>query len=205
MLPWLFSYDRINYSRYLTHYCYDIQCLEKSNPSANQALEAGAFSVQRSFNPFSRVAVDQTIEQTINRDTKTKGGILGFSQSASAVHKWVMTAHERAAITRGCKTYAAVVRNDGQRKEVSKRRLLQDEVDVSNATNLLESWISPFAERHDFVNITSGVVATSELRLGMLNAHSVGEMELTSFIRDRKPLTFMLLSKRRSCLPLHGR
>ena len=43
------------------------------HPSTHKSFQAGNFVVQRSGNAFSQVAVDQTIEQTINRDTKSKG------------------------------------------------------------------------------------------------------------------------------------
>ena len=43
------------------------------HPSTHKSFQAGNFVVQRSGNAFSQGAVDQTIEQTINRDTKSKG------------------------------------------------------------------------------------------------------------------------------------
>ena len=51
------------------------------------------------FSEFSLVPVDQAIEQTVNRYTKTKGGIIGFSQKPGAVQKWMMNAHQRAEVT----------------------------------------------------------------------------------------------------------
>ena len=48
----------------------------------------GDFVVQRSsLNSFAQVAVDQAIEQTINKDSKGKGGIVGFSLRPGAVHR----------------------------------------------------------------------------------------------------------------------
>ena len=42
---------------------------------------AGEFGAQRSTKPFAQVAVDQTIEQTMNRHRKMrKGGTVGFSK-----------------------------------------------------------------------------------------------------------------------------
>ena len=35
--------------------------------------------MQRSENAFAQIACDQTIEQTANRDSKTKGGMTGFT------------------------------------------------------------------------------------------------------------------------------
>ena len=34
----------------------------------------------------------------MNRDSKTKGGIVGISHEYNAIEKWAMTAHLRAAI-----------------------------------------------------------------------------------------------------------
>ena len=36
MLPWLFAYDRPNYSRYLTYYWAEMQCLEEKHPTIYQ-------------------------------------------------------------------------------------------------------------------------------------------------------------------------
>lgn len=69
------------------------------------------FSVQRQDNHgFSAVACDQTIEQTINRNSKTKGGVVGFSMNPTSVHRWLLSQSERAAITERCKSMAGVDR-----------------------------------------------------------------------------------------------
>ena len=53
--------------------------LDESQPDTKKEFDAGNFDVKQSDHPFSQVAVDQSIEQTINRDTKIKGGIIGKS------------------------------------------------------------------------------------------------------------------------------
>ena len=73
----MFACDRINYARY---FWMDMKSLQMSHPQANTHLQNGELAVQRTvYEDFSRVAVDHTIEQTANRDTKTKGGTIGFS------------------------------------------------------------------------------------------------------------------------------
>ena len=61
-------------------------------------------SVQRTNDYFSQVAVDQAIEQTVNRDSKTSGGIIGLSTNAPATHHWILTndsvTHKEQARTR---------------------------------------------------------------------------------------------------------
>ena len=108
MLPWMFAYDRTNYSRYLSCYWCDMMSLEDTHPSAHEAFKAGDLVVQRSSSAFSQVAVDQTIEQTTNRDTKSKGGIVGFSLNKGAVQRWLLTLHEWAAITQACREMARI-------------------------------------------------------------------------------------------------
>lgn len=52
----------------------------------------GSWTVRRSdFEPFSSVPADQAIEQSVNRDTKTSGGLKGISLkrgeiTSSAIH-----------------------------------------------------------------------------------------------------------------------
>ena len=60
--PWMFAYDRTNYSRYRPVYWCDMISLIDVHPSTHKSFQAGNFVVQRSGNAFSQVAVDQTIE-----------------------------------------------------------------------------------------------------------------------------------------------
>jgi hypothetical protein len=53
--------------------------LQESHPDTHEQFMLGEFVVQLSDMPFNQVPVDQTIEQTINRDSKVAGGIIGYS------------------------------------------------------------------------------------------------------------------------------
>ena len=59
---------------------------------------AGNHSVIRSKQPFSQVWTDMALEQSINLDSKSKGGIVGISTREDAVERWFITSHERAAL-----------------------------------------------------------------------------------------------------------
>ncbi len=41
-----------------------------------------------------------TIEQTLNRDSKMKGGLVGMTLNRGAMHRWITGQAERSAITR---------------------------------------------------------------------------------------------------------
>ena len=52
-----------------------------------------------SVNTFGRIPMDQAIEETADRDTKTPGGTKGFSTRPSAVARYYLTAdYKRACI-----------------------------------------------------------------------------------------------------------
>ena len=146
LLPWYFAYDRQNYARYLPVYWLHMINLPKTHPEAHEYLSNGGFCVQRSSNKFSQSAVDQTIEQTLNRDTKTKGGIIGFSVNKSAVQRWLLNAHERAAISNACRDLAGMndMHSTGH-KETGKHRMARDESDVKSIVSTLQSWSNPFS------------------------------------------------------------
>ena len=135
MLSWMFAYDRVNYSRYMSVYLLDMESLQENHPDVLSEFQAGNFVVQRSCgSPFSQVPVDQTIEQTVNRDTKTKGGIVGFSLNKGAVQRWLLTSHERAAITQVCREMSGLeFPDDHTKKEFGRKRMETDERDVQTS------------------------------------------------------------------------
>ena len=60
--------------------------------------------------------MDLAIEQTMNCDTKTKGGIVGFTTNPRAVLRWAVIAHERDNTVRACHDMAAVQRSGGEER-----------------------------------------------------------------------------------------
>ena len=52
---------------------------------------------------FSGFACDMTIEQTVNRDSKTRGGVKGFTTNKGSSSRWIRAHRERASITWQCK------------------------------------------------------------------------------------------------------
>ncbi|GBL96155.1 hypothetical protein AVEN_118711-1 [Araneus ventricosus] len=76
MMPWYFAYDRVNYARYLPVYWTEMVNLEERHPSIYQEFLKGHFVVQRQQEcGFNLTACDQVIEQTFNRESKSKGGL----------------------------------------------------------------------------------------------------------------------------------
>ena len=68
MIPRCVAYDRLNYARFLPCYCTHISQLLTPHPDVHAEFMQGGFSVQLSSNnPFGRIPVDHTIEETVNK------------------------------------------------------------------------------------------------------------------------------------------
>lgn len=188
MLPWFFAYDHVNYSRYLSTYLIHMTMLPNTHPEAQMMLENGDFGVQRTTtHGFSQVPVDQTIEQTLNRSTKTKGGIVGFSLRKSAVQRWLLTAHSRARFVDKCRNMTADTRQAASRlhKETGTARLRQDEEDVRKVLEVVSNWNNPFDESDELISISTGCVASNSMKDDLLGAKQKGKDAYTTFVQER--------------------
>ena len=84
--PWLLAYDCANYSRYVPVHLHEMREFEKAHPFALEHLRAGKFAIQQQerYGLFA-TAADEVIEQTVNRDNKLAGGIVGITTRPNAV------------------------------------------------------------------------------------------------------------------------
>ena len=135
------------------------------------------------------------LEQVINLDSKTKGGIIGISQRPGTLERWFLTAHERAAVTTATKELCGL-RNiaDGgiKHKEGCAGRIRRDEEDIKNLMNTLQSVMcNPFhgvgddEERISLLNVSTGVVMPPAIAPRLLDAENIGRQETKAFINQR--------------------
>ena len=188
MIPWLFAYDRVNYSRYLTLYWCEMTALPETHRDAHDEFLKDEFCVQCSASAFRQIPVDQPIEQTVNRDSKTKGGIICFSQKPGAVQKWIINAHQRAEISRNCLDMAGLGENTERlHKDCGKNRVKKDEASVQAVLETMRTGTNPFAaEDHvNLCNISSGVVVTDDIAADLLHAYAIGERHFIQFVNER--------------------
>ena len=79
MLPFYFSFNKVNYARYGSYYLQKLTHIDVMYGGLRSLLEKSGISVQAQNVHPCRVAVDQRGEQTINRDAKTSGIIVVYS------------------------------------------------------------------------------------------------------------------------------
>jgi len=92
MLPWFFAYDRVNYARYAPIYWTEMSNLSDSHPWLyRQLMESqGAWTFQRHHSTgFNGLAADQAIETTVNKESKTRGGLTGLTMNTGALQRWI--------------------------------------------------------------------------------------------------------------------
>ena len=133
----------------------------------------GEFCIQRQeAHGFAQVEFDIAIQQTFNRDSKTKGGLTGFTQNKAAIHRWILSQPARAFITNECKSMA------GQNQ---KARIRRDELDVPNVLATITSMVNPFiGDESSLVQLFSGVVAEQAIASDLLMAKAEGKNVLYS-------------------------
>ena len=192
MTRYMFAYDHTNYARWMSVYLCDMQLLPISAPSVQMEFETGSHSVNRSANSFNMVWTDMALEQSENRDTKTLGGIVGFSTNPGAVNRWFLTAHVRASVTRSLKKMCRldIEEDDSHHKESGLQRLAHDESDVPKITTLLStSMKNPFQVTEDeestLLNIVTGQVPLKKIENQLLNAQTAGLNYMDEFVDER--------------------
>ena len=184
MLPWCFALDKTNYARYLPLYYAQMTRLAETCPDLHDHFINGGFSVQLGKeNPFGKIAIDQTVEETVNRDTQTAGGTKGFSLKHSALTRFYVTAEHRAEAVRQLRDLVSVSQQSQQglgHADLQPTRIKKDEADVMSIVDMLENnWIKPFSNQpSDLVSLSTGAAATSAIKQDMLKAHSKGEEAL---------------------------
>ncbi|MCG8044917.1 MAG: hypothetical protein N0E48_04465, partial [Candidatus Thiodiazotropha endolucinida] len=141
------------------------------------------------------VWTDMALEQSVNLDSKSKGGIIGISQKAETLERWFITCHERAAITSAIKEICGIEDSDrvGSHKESSLSRIRRDEDDVRKLMDMFSSGMlsNPFVKQGEdnevmpLVNFASGTVMPRAAAEKLIQANELGAAQMNEFIAKR--------------------
>ena len=145
----------------------------------------GNFRVKRSDGRFNEVPSDQCIEQTINRQQKCHGGIIGFSTSEGTVQRWVLTSHVVSKLISQIEEELKLKRPLSKPKDLGQSRRNFDNNCSSSSTEIINNWGNPFQQRDVLINICSGVEARQDVADDLLNAETLGKQSFDKFWKDR--------------------
>jgi len=106
---------------------------------------ANAVSTSSSESSFNSVQPDMALEQTVNRDSKTKGGIVGVTSMERTRDRWALTAHMMEAATASFKVMSGTSAGSSFHKELGSQRIERDENDVNNIIPCIDTkLVNPF-------------------------------------------------------------
>ena len=195
MAPYFFAMDRTNYYRWLPVYLVDMQTLDSVYPSVKHKFLNGNHAVSRSQNSFAQVWTDIALKQSVNLDSKSKGGIVGITQKLEALERWFLTCHKRAAITSAIKEMCCIEDSEhvGTYKESLLARIRRDEKDVQKLMEMFDSGMlsNPFTKLSEdnevmpLINIATGAVVPRPAAERLINAEDLGEAQMDEFIAKR--------------------
>lgn len=189
LLPWFFCYDHTNYARYGALYYVEMTHLSAKHPEISNTFitQRGSFTYQSSHHrAFSSVACDQAIEQTVNRHSKSQGGVVGFTLTPSASQRWTATHPERAAIHEQMRSILAMDTPQFDQHGLSQISWQAEEDVRSLMKEVIRTRINPFSyEGNNLISITSGEEASPEVQADLEKARDLGEGKLQEFVEQR--------------------
>ena len=181
-----FAHDNCNYARYLRPWLSDMINLEISHPDVYHEFKRGDFSVQLSeTNRFGRCEPDKVIKTTINKDTKTLGGLTGFSTKTNAVNRWTINASYRASLYSHLQEFLGANTKKYVHADLQKLRIRKDQDDITSMLSIIEEcFIDPFS-KNPLLSIPNGILAAEKLILDTFNDFKLGTERMDTFIEER--------------------
>ena len=187
MLPFFHAFDHTNYARWVPVYLADMHRLPETAPAVYEQFAMGNFPVKGSKGRFNQVWSDLKLEQSLNRYSKTSGGLIGITRNQNAVDRWHITASDRAKVLENIRHMCGSSKPDSYvHKEAGQSRLQRDEKDVQKLANHILSFCNPFTVTGpQIMNIVTGVVANTDVTSSLLSATSRGKNLVNQFVESR--------------------
>ena len=188
-IPWFQAAGRNTYAKFVPTYLADMKALEETHPESYEQLSQGSFVVRRSVNNnFNAVATDQALEQTVNKEGKSKGGVIGLTLKEGALTRWLQTRHVSAEYAEAFESLCQSKKETTKHHEQEKARLAKDEEDVCKIVQAASRFLNPFNIETvpvELVNIATGQVASPEVRKSLTNFRDVGKKKHHDFVTKR--------------------
>jgi len=189
-IPYFICGGRNNYAKYTPVYVAEMRQLETQQPDAYKQLQSGAFVVRRSpKRQFNCVPTDQALEQTVNREAKSHGGIIGFTLRKGALLRWLITRHVTGSYAEAMKMMCTTASRPDIHEELGSSRMKRDASDVGKIIDaLVGEYQNPFdleTVPTSLINIVTGQVATQEVEDSLTGMQETGKAHMKNFLEKR--------------------
>ena len=148
LCPIFLGLDGINYLRYASFYLELLKQLEQKHPALYSNFLKGDHVVKCQNKPFSAVAPDMKLEQSIQRSAKSSGGIIGASKRTDFVAEWSLIFHEVLDICNWLRDLTSASKG-GNTENVPHHQLKTSKITIVNEyvtslSNFMKSYGNPF-------------------------------------------------------------
>jgi hypothetical protein len=130
------------------------------HPGLREMLDKSGLSVQAQDRHPLRTATDQRVEQTINRDAKSAGGIKIFANDSNAILKWTLNRSEEGKNKAKLFEMAGMSLSNEVYKSLRPSEILKSESYTTSVFNMLsKEYLNPFDVELDasfLYNLSSG-------------------------------------------------
>ena len=199
MLVYDFVCNHQNYARWGTVYVAEMHIFQEEHPDIYEKFKERKHTIHRSSDPdkcFSGVWSDMGIEQSINKDCGTIGGLTSIKTNKAAMDRWFLTAHLKANVSSAFFSMLGPNKetHPTSHKENTMRWTENDEELVKSMSNLTEErMFSPFLVEADWTaedpkplcNIATGLVASDEVVAWASSIETNGKKQLEEFVTKR--------------------
>ena len=207
VVPWFRAAGRNHYCKYIPVYVDEMRGLQQQHPESYKFLQEGGFVARRSEErSFNCVATDQALEQTINREGKSEGGVVGLTLKKGALIRWLMTRHVTTEYVDAMKELCSKQAHGSQfHHEHGPARTSRDEADIQKIMEIVETNQNPFdleSVPGGLVNIISGQVASEKVAKDLSCFLEDGRSDNQLFIeqhlaKDTRTKSFWATEKRK--------
>ena len=183
-LSWFAIFDHVNYTRWGVVFLADMRLLPKTAPEVYEAFLCGDFVTKETENSFNQIPDDQALEH-VNCSGKVAGGLVGITRTDSERDRWCLTYNGRAKLSEDTKTmFNAGGKEGDSHRELGKARMRRDEEDVLKLVSCFMKY-EVFRQAENLVSVTTGDVASEEIRHDLLGAEEIGKTIVKEFVQDR--------------------
>ena len=119
-----------------------MQKLPETAPDVYRAFTPANFSVKRTPGEFNSAGVDMCLEQTINRSSKGKGGVIGVTKRKYFVSMWNLICHEMLAVSNLSRTISGIKLKHGELAVSHEFTKAETDRQKCNITNMIKYVLS---------------------------------------------------------------
>ena len=166
-----FLTNYVNYSRWLSKFQLDLLNIDNTHPGLQEILDQGAFSVRGTDHNSSRLALDLTLEHTINADAASRQtGVSSMTNNYNAQLRWMLTKAARASFIDKVNDLAAVSDKEDVTADLQLCRLRRNATDLQSMIDQIEETCNPFQDLNSesLFSIHTGKAASDAVKQCLL-------------------------------------